>query len=125
MQAVFSATEGEEVRVRAVARWDGSRVDVAAEDPADAEAVRRVFRATPVIVDDAAHRGPGTAGPVQFQPGSLEWFQTTALVRGPAETGMTVRLDPGQIVGGYDPAASYRTFDAHMAHLAGATPSGD
>jgi hypothetical protein len=117
VRAAFMTGEGEDVCVRAMAAWYGDRVHVEADDPADAEAVRRVFRPTPLVVDDPAARGPGTTGPVQHQPGSLAWFRAAATVRGPAETGMAVRLDAGTMEGGFDPAANYRDFEEQIARL--------
>ena len=101
----------------ATARWDGARVQVEADDEDRRRAVAAAFRPRPVVTDDAAYRGPGTTGEVQIQPGTLEWFRAAALVRAPAETGLAVRLVPGAVVGGFDPAAGYRTFDEQMERL--------
>jgi hypothetical protein len=90
--------------------WDGVGVRLEAEDPAVREALIRVYRGTPVVTDDASYRRQGTHGEVVIQPGDLEWFRAATQVRGPAETGLKVRLVPGITEGGFDPAAGYRSF---------------
>jgi hypothetical protein len=72
--------------------------------------VRRIFRPTPVVVDDPAFRSRGTSGPVVLHPGTLLWFRAAAQARSEAE-GLKVRFVPqGQDVMGWDPAGAYRAF---------------
>ncbi|HEV8564054.1 MAG TPA: hypothetical protein VGR41_04015 [Actinomycetota bacterium] len=107
--------------VVATATWDGTQASVESGDDEVAAKLWRVFRATPVVVDDAAYRRLGTSGEVALQPGSLEWFRAAAQVRAP-EAGLVARVVPGVTEGGFDPAAGYRTFDEAMERLVG---SGD
>jgi len=55
--------------VLATATWQAGGVVIEAEDPTVRERVERVFRHTPVVVDDAAYRRSGTRGEVVLQPG--------------------------------------------------------
>jgi hypothetical protein len=101
----------------AVVSWRDGRAIVDSDDPAVAEGLRRAFRATPIVVDDPARRYPGTRGESILQPGDLEWFRGVALVRAPAETGLIPRFVPSPGVGGFDPAANYRTFPEQVERL--------
>ena len=109
MKAEYHREDDPETVV-ASASWDGTRAHVEAEDAAVGEALRHVYRSTPVVTDDASYRRQGTHGEVVIQPGDLEWFRAASQVRGPAETGLLVRLVPGITEGGFDPAAGYRSF---------------
>lgn len=100
-----------------VATWDGALVLVSAEDPAIEQALARIFRPTPVVVDDASYRTKGTTGEVVVQPGSLVWFRAAAQARS-SEAGLIARLVPGVREGGFDPAAQYRRFDEAIERLA-------
>ena len=96
-------------RVLGTARWGRRGVDVTGAEGVEAR-VRGIFRATPVVVDDASFRSRGTSGPVVLHPGTLAWFRAAAQVRGKAE-GLKVRFVPeGQDVMGWDPAGAYRAF---------------
>lgn len=97
-------------RTVGAATWDGSRARIDAEDEAARAALQRIFRPTPVSVDDPALRSAGTTGPVVLPPGSLRWLLAAARTRSAAE-GMAVRLvpEPREAVG-WDPAGAYRTF---------------
>jgi hypothetical protein len=92
------------------ARWRAQGVEIDAEDPAVRAELERIFRPTPVVVDDPSLRPFGTAGPVVLQPGSLRWFHEAAVARG-KEEGLAARLVPeaGRAVD-YDPAGLYRPF---------------
>ena len=79
--------------------------------------LQKVFRRTPVVVDDASYRRMGTAGAVLIQPGDLEWFRAVAQTRVPAEAGLAARFVPGVTEGGFDPAAGYRTFEEQIERL--------
>ncbi|MDP9330241.1 MAG: hypothetical protein M3P11_06360 [Actinomycetota bacterium] len=103
--------------VLATAMWSDGQVVIQSEDAGTADAVRRAFRPTPVLVDDASRRRQGTNGEVLVQPGDLDWFRAAAQVRVPAETALASRLVPGTREGGYDPASSYRTFDETVERL--------
>lgn len=104
-----------------VATWKAKHVQVSAEDPKIEEQLKRIFRPTPVMVDDASYRRIGTAGVVVVQPGSLEWFRAAAHVRSP-QAGLVARLVPGVSEGGFDPAAQYRRFDEAIERLASTDP---
>ena len=97
--------------------WRDGRATVEAEDGEIADALRRAFRPTPVVIDDRSLRYPGTTGDVVLQPGDLEWVRGVALVRVPAETGLLPRFVPGIRAGGYDPAANYRRFPEQIERL--------
>jgi hypothetical protein len=103
--------------VLVAARWDGRDVAVQGEDEALGETVRRSFRRTPVVTDDAAYRRQGASGEVQIQPGSLEWFRAVAQVRATAESGLRARIVPEITEGGFDPAAGYRSFGDAVERL--------
>jgi len=102
--------------VVATAEWDGSRVTVEASDEARAEAVRRIFRPTPVAIDDPSLRAQGTYGEVVVQPGSLVWFRGVCKVRA-SGAGLVARFVTESIEGGYDPAAGYRPFEEAIERL--------
>ena len=100
--------EGDPQSVVASATWgrNGVKLDAADEN----EAISRIFRPVPLMVDDSAYRSSGTSGAVVLQPGTLLWFRSAAQVRG-AEEGFRVRFVPeGQDVMGWDPAGAYRSF---------------
>jgi len=107
--------------VLATATWDGTRAWVESGDDEVAAPVWRLFRTTPLVVDDAAYRRQGTHGEVLIQPGSLEWFRAAAQVRAP-EVGLVARFVPGVTEGGFDPAADYRTFGEAIERLIGTDP---
>ena len=74
------------------------------------DALARVFRPTPVVIDDAAFRQAGTSGPAVVHPGGPLWFQAAARVRG-SEEGLGVRFVPEEDSAmGWDPAGAYRSF---------------
>jgi hypothetical protein len=97
------------------ATWDGGRARVEADE--DVRSVlERIFRATPVVTDDAAYRRQGARGEVVLQPGSLAWFSAAAYERA-REAGLVARTVPGVREGGWDPAAQYRTFRESIDRL--------
>ena len=107
MRAEFHVDDSKEVL--ATVRWARHGLDISADREIEAK-IRRVFRPTPVVVEDPAYRSSGTSGPVVLHPGSLLWFRSAAQVRAEAE-GLKVRFVPeGQDVMGWDPAGAYRTF---------------
>jgi hypothetical protein len=96
------------------ARWTGARVEVEAEDGEVRRALDRVFRPTPVIVDDPSLRPTGAGGPVLLPPRSLAWFRAAAEARA-GEVGMRARLVPeGRDELGWEPAGAYRTFNEQV-----------
>jgi hypothetical protein len=96
-------------KVLATVRWDRRGLDISGDREIEAK-IRRIFRPTPVVVDDSALRSSGTSGPVVLHPGTLLWFRAAAQLRSDAE-GLKVRFVPeGQDVMGWDPAGAYRTF---------------
>ncbi len=109
-----SLSDGEtEVEILASAVWDGRRAVVEASSDEIREAMAKVFRPTPLVVDDPAYRQQGTEGPVGLQPGTVEWFRAAAQVRA-EEVGLVARVVSERREGGWDPAAQYRTFAESM-----------
>ena len=117
MKVEFYLPDDEERKTAATAEWDGRDVTITCPDDELRSALARSFRRTPVVTDDASYRRLGTSGEVVIQPGDLEWFRAAAQVRAPAETGLHARLVPGAIVGGFDPAGGYRTFEDGLERL--------
>ena len=76
------------------ADWNGAGVRIDTGGDEALLALSRVFRPTPVAVDDPSLRAPGASGPVVLPPGSLSWFLAAARIRAPAE-GLSVRIRPG------------------------------
>jgi hypothetical protein len=105
--------------VVAEAIWDGSRAVVRAPDEDRRAAVERLFRPTPVVLEDPALRPRGSRGEVVLHPGSLEWFRAAAFARA-SEAGLAARIVPEVVApGGWDPAAAYRTFRETVEQLLG------
>lgn len=91
--------------------WNGKGADVEADDESIHQAIRRIFRPSPVLIDDPSMRSYGTAGPVVLPPGSLKWFRAAAEARSRGE-GLRVRFVPEpEAAMGWDPAGAYRTFN--------------
>jgi hypothetical protein len=103
--------------VVATIAWTDGRPVVETDDQQLHTSLERVFRQTPVVIDDASYRRLGTAGEVLIQPGDLEWFRAVVQARIPAEVGLVGRFVPGISRGGFDPAAGYRTFEAQIERL--------
>jgi hypothetical protein len=103
--------------VVAVARWDGRTATAEPAGDGDVEGLDRLFRPTPVVVDDPSLRQLGQLGESLLQPGSVEWFRAALLTRAP-KLGLSVRfvpeIEPGE---GWDPAAAYRTFEDQIERL--------
>jgi hypothetical protein len=110
VRAVFYRLDTPDV-VLGAASWNGAGVDVQADDESVRQAIRRIFRPTPAVIDDPSMRSYGTAGPVLLPPGSLQWFRAAAETRGGAE-GLGARFVPESSGAmGWDPAGAYRTFN--------------
>jgi hypothetical protein len=103
--------------VLATITWNGGEPIVDTDDDSLRATLLRVFRRTPVVIDDASYRRLGTAGPVMIQPGALEWFRAVVQSRTPAEAGLVGRFVSGLTEGGFDPAAGYRTFEDQIERL--------
>jgi hypothetical protein len=109
VQAIFALPDAPDEPV-ARATWTGSGVTFEAEGEAVRSALERIFRRTPVVVDDPALRTAGTSGPVALPPGALQWFIAAARARGEAG-GFRVLFSPsGAGAVGWDPAGTYRPF---------------
>lgn len=92
------------------ASWTGNGIEIGGSDQQATAAIRRIFRATPAVVDDPSLRPAGSSGPVILPPASLHWFRAVAEARAGAE-GLAVRFVPDRSgVMGWDPAGAYRTF---------------
>jgi hypothetical protein len=103
--------------VVATVSWVDGQPVIDTEDDILRATLQRVFRRTPVVIDDASYRRMGTAGEVLIQPGDLEWFRAVVQARIPAETRLSGRFVPGVTEGGFDPAAGYRTFEEQIERL--------
>jgi len=99
----------------AVATWDGKQARLDVKDPS-VSGLDRIFRPTPIAIDDPSLRHPGTSGPVVLQPGNLEWFRAALLTRA-LELGLSVRFVSDAVVGGFDPASQYRSFEEQVERL--------
>jgi len=102
--------EDEPDTVLGSAWWNGRSAEVSSEDAEVRGTLTRLFRSTPIVVDDPSLRPAGSTGEAVVQPGSLEWFRLVAVSR-TASTDMHVRLVP-EVTNktGWDPASAYRTF---------------
>ena len=103
--------------VVATVSWTNGQPVIEAEDDILRTTLQKVFRRTPVVIDDPSYRRMGTAGDVMIQPGDLEWFRAVVQARIPAEAGLAGRFVPGVTEGGFDPAAGYRTFEEQIERL--------
>lgn len=105
MRAEFFRPDDPDTVVGA-AEWDGIRAHIRTSDDRFRPVLARIFRASPVAVDDPSRRARGTSGPVVVEPGDLDWFLAAASVRGEHE-GLGVRYAT-DTPGGWDPAGFYR-----------------
>ena len=114
MRAEFFRSESP-AEVVGQAIWRGSSIEVAAASGVIAEAIGRVLRRTPLVIDDRALRAAGSSGPTVLFPGTLEWFRAAARARA-SEEGLGVRLVPEarSDTMGFDPAGLYRPFAEQM-----------
>jgi hypothetical protein len=102
--------------VVAVATWTDGGSSVEVLDPS-IPGLDAIVRPTPVVVDDASLRQPGTSGEVLLQPGDLQWFLAAVRTRA-AALGLSVRFLAQGGPGGWDPASQYRRFDQQVEKLA-------
>jgi hypothetical protein len=117
MNVEYYRPDDEQKESVATVSWDGREVQVSSENAPVREALAHAFRRAPVVVDDPSRRRLGTSGPVMLQPGDLEWFRAVASSRATGEAGLAARFVPGAVIGGFDPAAGYRTFDDQLERL--------
>lgn len=96
--------KGDPGTVLGSAEWDGRHAVIRTEDDEVRAALERVFRVSPVAVDDPMP--PGRTKVVG--PGDLEWFRAGAAVRG-AEEGLAVRFVT-DVAGRWDPALDPETY---------------
>lgn len=99
----------------AVATWSHGRATIEVVDPS-VPGLDALLRPTAVVVDDPSLRGPGTHGESLLEPGSFGWFRA-ALVERAEALGLRVRFVAPEIVGGWDPAASYNSFEQEVERL--------
>ena len=116
MRAEFHPPE-DPSNVVGTAVWDGHRAVMDADDPAIRASLERIFKLTPVVVDDPSYRSLGALGESVIQPGNAEWFRAAAYGRAAPE-GLKARVVPEVIgQGGWDPASAYRTFREDIGRL--------
>ena len=101
--------------VVAIATWSDGRANLEVLD-GSIERLDTLVRPTPVVVDDPSLRPPGTQGEALLEPGSSVWFRAALQTRA-EPLGLRVRFVAGQIVGGWDPAASTRSFEEQVDRL--------
>lgn len=104
-------------KVIGVAEWDGREVAVQAKNAPVRQVLDRIFRPSPVVVEDPAMRPAGSHGPAILAPGGLGWFMAAARVRGQQE-GLGVRFVTDR-AGGWDPAGSYEPMNAWVSRQQG------
>jgi len=109
MRALFYRPDDPE-RVLGEVRYVDGSAEVRSSEDRTLDALTRVFRPAPVVIDDPAFRQAGTSGPAVVHPGGPLWFQAAARVRG-SEEGLGVRFVPEEDRAiGWDPAGAYRSF---------------
>jgi hypothetical protein len=103
--------------VLATARWSDGRMSLEVTEPGrELEGWDALLRPTPVVVEGASLRRLGTHGETLLEPGSYDWFRSTLRSRVDA-MGLAVRFVAEAIVGGWDPAAAYRSFGEQVDRL--------
>jgi hypothetical protein len=118
MRAEFFRPEDPETVV-GTAEWEAGSARIDSEDQEVRMALERIFRPSPVGLDD-----PGLGDPSSsvVEPGDIVWFRAAARVRGESE-GLEVRF-VSRTPGGWDPAGSYRPLEAWVAVREGGDPPG-
>jgi hypothetical protein len=117
----FHRPEDEEKRTVAIATWNGHAATISSDDDQLRATLQRVFRPSPVAIDDSSYRRMGTSGVVVVPPGDLGWFRAVAIVRAPSEAGLVPRFVPEVTGNGYDPAGNYRGFEEQVERLSART----
>jgi hypothetical protein len=106
------------------ATWTDTGTTVDARTDDGRSILGKIFRPTPVAVDDPSLRSFGTLGDVVLQPGSMRWFLAAARSRAEHE-GLEVHLVAEDAAAlGWDPAGAYRTFVSSAERLASVSPEG-
>ena len=118
MRAEFFRPEDPETVV-GTAEWEAGSARVDSEDQEVRMALERIFRPSPVGLDDPGPRDPSST---VVEPGDIVWFREAARVRGESE-GLEVRF-VSRTPGGWDPAGSYRPLEAWVAVRVGGDPPG-
>jgi hypothetical protein len=103
-------------KVIGTAEWDGRQPRIQAKNSAVRDALARIFRPTPVIVDDSATRPLGARGETLLEPGDLDWFMAAARIRSKEER-LGMRF-VASMPGGWDPAGAYRPMRAWVERQA-------
>ena len=101
--------------------WDGRKVKIEAKNTAVRDVLTRIFRPTPVSVDDPSTRPLGASGETVLEPGDLDWFIATARVRSKQER-LGVRFVTA-MSGGWDPAGAYRPMRAWVEENTSGQPA--
>ena len=96
--------------------WDGRQPRIEAKNSAVRDVLARIFRPTPVPVDDASTRPLGASGETLLEPGDLDWFIAAGRTRSKVER-LGVRF-VASMPGGWDPAGSYRPMRAWVEQQA-------
>jgi hypothetical protein len=104
-------------RIVAEASWDGSQVRFDAEGQDVQDTLQRIFRPTPIVLEDPSLRPAGTSGPVELEPGSFQWFLGASRVRGEVAGFKAVFVPDGTGEPGWDPAGGYRPFARQVERL--------
>lgn len=99
------------------AGWEGYRVRIESNHEEIRSRLHRIFRPTPIVMEDPSLRPAGASGPVEVQPGSLQWFLGVARVRGEAAGYKVVFAPDGTGEPGWDPAGGYRPFTRQVERL--------
>jgi hypothetical protein len=120
MRAEFFRPDDPEAVVGA-AEWEAGGARIESDDPEIRTTLKRIFRPSPVALDDPALRDPASSGSAVVEPGDLEWFRIAAGVRGERE-GLQVRF-VSRSPGGWDPAGSYRPLESWVDVREGGEPS--
>lgn len=106
---------GDPETVVGTAEWDGVRVMLRTPDEEQRSLLERIFRISPVVIDDPSRRTLGASGPITAEPGDLDWFLAAAEVRGEQE-GLAVRFIP-DTTAGWDPASAYQRMGDWIGDL--------
>lgn len=106
------------------AGWSrGGGATFESDDDGVASILARVFRESPVVVDEPSLRAFGTKGVEVLTPASLRWFMAAARTRG-ADEGLSVRFLPGEgSLVRWDPAGGYTTFFGLVERREGRAPA--
>ncbi|HEV8681688.1 MAG TPA: hypothetical protein VGS09_02785 [Actinomycetota bacterium] len=99
-----------------VVEWDGRQPRIEAKNTAVRDVLSRIFRPTPVAVDDSSTRPLGASGETVLEPGDLDWFIAAGRVRSRQER-LGIRF-VATMAGGWDPAGAYQPIRAWVEQQA-------